>query len=162
MQTLDGHLRLVGTVGLVLMAVDVTVHHHVAYDFAVPLGQRRGVPGQFGGGGGQAHDSEVLRVTAGHVVRGADLLTVLLSVPRAVLGAELENVGGALVQAGDGEVVVAAPEVTGGVVLLLFALVAQSVAHQFSHHLFRRLPLDQSCVPDGGANDHGGLAWNYQ
>ncbi len=65
-------------------------------------------------------------------------------------------------QAGDGEVVVGASEVTGGVGLLLFTLVAQSVAHQFAHHLFRGLPLDQSCVPDGGANDHCGLAGNYQ
>lgn len=153
---------LCGTVGLVLMAVDVTVHHHVAYDFPVPLGQRWRFPGQFGSGGRQAHHSEVLWVAAGDVVRGADLFAVLLSISCAVLGAELENVGGALVQASDGEVVVSAFEVTGGVGLLLFTLVAESVAHQFAHHLFRGLPLDQSCVPDGGANDHGGLAWNYR
>ncbi len=69
------------------MAVDVTVHHHVAYDLPVPLGQRRRVPGQFGGGGRQAHHSEVLWVTAGHVFWGADLFAVLFSVSRAVLGA---------------------------------------------------------------------------
>lgn len=144
------------------MAVDVTVHHHVVYDLPVPLGQRWRVPGQFGSGGRQAHHSEVLWVTAGQVFLGADLFAVLFSVSRAVLGAELEDVGGALVQAGDGEVVVGASEVTGGVCLLLFTPVAQSVAHHFAHHLFRGLPLDQSCVPDGGANDHGGLAGNYQ
>lgn len=157
-----GHLHLGGTVGLVLMAVDVTVHHHVAHDLPVPLGQRRRVPCQFSGGGGQTHHSEILGIAAGNVVGRADLFGVLLSVSRSVLGAELEDVGGTLVQARDGEMIVRAFEVTSRVGLLFFALVTQSVTHQFTHHFLRGLPLDESRVPDGGTDDHGGLARHYR
>ena len=162
LQALDGHLRVGGGVGGVLLAVDVPVHHQVLDDPPVPLGQRGRVPGQGGGALAQIHHAQVLGVAARHILRGAHRLDMLLTGARAVLGTQSEDVGGSLVEAGDGEVVVRLLEVLHSKSPLLSPLVLQLVTRVLPDHLLGGLPLDQSCVADGGADHHGGLARDWR
>lgn len=148
---------LCGAVGGVVLAVDISVHYNVLNDLPIPVGQRRGRPGQLGGGGGESDHAQVLGVAAGDVLGRGDLLHVFLSVACSVFGAQFEDIGGSLVQAGDCEVIVCLSEVFDGKSFLLSPLVLQLVSHMLPYHLLRGLPLDQSGVPDGGADHHGGF-----
>lgn len=161
-QTLDGHLCFRGTVGAVVLAIDISIHHYVLDNLPVPPGQRRGVPGQLSGGGGQTHHTEILGVAAGNVLRGADLFHILLPVACSVFGAQFEDVGGSLVETGDCEMVICLSEVFDGESFLLCSLVLQLVSHMLPHHLLGRLPLDQGSVPYGGADHHSGLARHWK
>lgn len=161
LQALDGHPRFCGAVGAVVLTVDISVHHSVLDDLPVPLGQRRGLPSQVGGGGGQADHAQVLGIAAGNVLWRADLLHVLLPVACSVFAAQFEDVGGSLVEPGHCEMIVCLPEVFDGEGLLLCSLVLQLVSHMLPDHLLGRLPLDQGSVPNGGADHHSGLTRNW-
>lgn len=158
LQALDGHLRFCGAIGVVVLAVDISVHHIVLHNLPVPLSQRRGLPGQVGGGGGQTDHAQILGIAAGNLLGGADLLHVLLPIARSVFATQFEDVGGSLVEAGHCEMIVCLPEVFDGESLLLGPLILQLVSHVLPNHLLGRLPLDQGRVPYGGADHHSGLA----
>ena len=162
LQPLDGHVCFYGTVGVVIEDIDISINHHISDNLPVPLGQRRGLPGQLGGGGGQAHHTQVLGVAAGNVLGGADLLHILLPVACPVFGAQFEDVGGSLVETGDCEVIIRLFEVFDGESLLLCSLVLKLVPHMLPHHLLWRLPLDKGSVPYGGADHHSGLARHWK
>ncbi len=132
LQTLDGHLRLGGTVW---SGSDGCWCHGTpprsVWSSRSSRAEAEGPRASLVVGGRQAHHSEVLWVTAGHVFWGADLFAVLFSVSRAVPWRiawryRWHPCAGRWRWSGR-----RASEVTGGVGLLLFTLVAQSVAHQF-------------------------------
>lgn len=85
-----------------------------------------------------------------------------------VLGTQSEAISRALEQPGDGEVVIGAHEVACDerafiivifviIIVVVLAFILQSEAQQLAKRLFRRLPLDQSCVTHCSADDHSGF-----
>lgn len=162
LQTLDDHLCFCCTVGVAALAVNIPIHHLILDNPPIPLCQRRGVPGQIGGGGSQTYHPQINRIAGGNVFRGGDLLQMFLSIASWVSGAQCKNVCGSLVEARDCEVIICVFEVFDGKSLLICPLVLQLVSHMLPDHVFRGLPLDQGCVPYGGAYHHSGLTGHWK
>lgn len=160
LQTLDAHVCFSGAVGAVVLTVDVSIHHGVLDNLPVPLGQKRGAPGQVGGGGGQARHTQVLGVAAGNIFGGADLLHIHLPVACSVSGAEFEDVGGSLMEASNSEVIVCMSEVFAKENFFFHSLVLQLVSKVLPHHFLGGLPLDQGSVSNSGADQHSWLTRN--
>lgn len=105
------HVRVRCTIRAVLLAVDISVNNDVMSYPAVPLRRGRRCPRKPGGRGGQSHHAQVQREPAGSFLLRAYVLDKLFSGACAVLGTQVEAVGGTLEEARRRVVIVFAPKV---------------------------------------------------
>lgn len=138
------------------------VGHGVFDDGSVPLGQHGGEPAKLDRHGSDVARLEDLGVTLGDVFRGGEFLHSFLPEASPAFDGQLENIRGALVDAGSSVLILQGCELQGSQGVDILAAKLEPVAHHLAFSIQRRLPFHQQSILLCLVHRQDGFPWDWE